>query len=376
MNEARAGLSSGRGARSPTGMLAVLAIVLVATTIGPSVPYADAASVGLPVTGSITGVHDPMLVKDGATYRLFSTGGGIQMRSSPDLLTWTHTGEVFPGGLPSWMATEVPGATDLWAPDVSYWGGTWHLYYAVAIFGTVESATGHATNPTLDPTDPAYLWTDHGPVVTAHAPTAEWSSIDPNLVLDGNGTPWLAWGSFWGGIKLQELDPTSGAPAAGTPVHTIALRDPWWAGVEAAFIVPRGGYWYLFTSWYFCCQGANSNYEIHVSRAAELTGPYVDAAGVDAVANGGTLVLRGEGAMRGPGHNSVLADGGQWWLVHHWYDADANGVATLGIRELAWTGDGWPYVEGAELPPTTTSVPSTTVPTSLTPVEVTPAFTG
>ena len=76
--------------------------------------------------------------------------------------------------------------------------------------------------------------------------------------------------------------------------------------------------------------------------------------------------------MRGPGHNSVLHDGDDWWLVHHWYDAAANGVPTLGIRALTWTADGWPQVPGAVLP-TTTSTTSTTAPATTVVPEAPPA---
>ena len=56
----------------------------------------------------------------------------------------------------------------------------------------------------------------------------------------------------------------------------------------------------------------------------------------------GTLVLAGYGRYRGPGHNSVLRDGDEDWLVHHFYDAEANGTPTLQVRPLLWADDGWP----------------------------------
>ena len=57
---------------------------------------------------------------------------------------------------------------------------------------------------------------------------------------------------------------------------------------------------------------------------------------------GGTLVLEGSGRYIGPGHNSILKDGDKDWLVYHFYDGDAKGVPTLGIRPLTWSDDGWP----------------------------------
>ena len=40
--------------------------------------------------------------------------------------------------------------------------GQFYLYYAVSSWGSFQSAIGLATNPVLDPKDPAYKWTDRG----------------------------------------------------------------------------------------------------------------------------------------------------------------------------------------------------------------------
>ena len=99
----------------------------------------------------------------------------------------------------------VPGAVDPWAPDVSFFAGRWHVYYAVSTFGAKRSAIGVATSPTLDPARCRYGWTDEGVVVTS-SDTTDYNAIDPNVFIDGAGTPWLDFGSFCGGIKLVRLD--------------------------------------------------------------------------------------------------------------------------------------------------------------------------
>src|ERR1035441_9278297 len=56
-----------------------------------------------------------------------------------------------------------------------------HLYYALSTFGSRNSAIGLATNPTLDPADPKYNWTDEGMVLRSFQDKDDWNAIDPNL---------------------------------------------------------------------------------------------------------------------------------------------------------------------------------------------------
>jgi arabinan endo-1,5-alpha-L-arabinosidase len=300
-----------------------------------------------PYPGGPADVHDPALVRAGRTYVLFSTGPGLPTWRSSDLRSWTSTGPALPHGLPGWAHRLVPGAVDPWAPDVSWFGGTWHLYYAVSTFGAKVSAIGQATSPTLDPRDPRYGWTDRGPVVASND-LSDANAIDPNVVLD-HGRPWLVWGSFWGGIRAAPLDPATGqlAPPA-VPVPVAARALPSW-GIEGSFVVPRDGWFYLFTSFDHCCRAGDSTYNVRVGRARQVTGPYVDAAGVPLLAGGGTLVLAGAGDRRGPGHVAVLHDGPTWRLAFHWYDAADGGRAKLGLLPIRWTPGGWPTVRWADL---------------------------
>src|SRR6266542_6843428 len=60
------------------------------------------------LTGDIAGVHDPSLVRDGDAWYLFSTGWGIPVRRSTDLVNWVTVGSVFEHGLPAWVHRRVP----------------------------------------------------------------------------------------------------------------------------------------------------------------------------------------------------------------------------------------------------------------------------
>ena len=300
-----------------------------------------------PYTGGPVVVHDPSVAKDGKRYYLFGTGAGIPMWTSRDRRRWTRIGSVFPAGLPPWAASTIPGSLEPWAPDISFFGGVWHVYYAVSTFGAKRSAIGVATNPTLDPKDRRYAWTDHGVVVESSDAT-DYNAIDPN-VITGDGRPWLTWGSFSSGIKLAPLDASTGM-LAGPMQHLASRLVPTW-GIEAPFIVRRDGFFYLFVSFDYCCRGSASTYNVRVGRAASIDGPYIDDAGVPMLLGGGRLVLEGEGTTRGPGHQAVLHEGDDWRLFFHYYDAARQGTATLGILPITWTADGWPVVRWSDLRP-------------------------
>jgi len=292
-------------------------------------------------------VHDPSMAKDGGTYYLFSTGdpagvignGNIQIRTSQNLRDWTYAGTVF-STKPAWITSALGNIPNLWAPDISYFGGLWHLYYAGSSFGSNNSVIGLATTPTLDPHSPRYHWTDDG-LVFRTSTTDNFNAIDPSLVTDASGGKWLALGSYWSGIKLIGLDPANGKPATSSPtVYSIASK-PFPDPEEGAGIIYHDGYYYLFVSVDTCCRGISSTYHIQVGRSTSVTGPYTDAAGIDMATGGGMEVQGTDAGMIGPGGEFVYQADGRDSLVYHYYDAYSNGDAWVQIRPLIWV-NGWP----------------------------------
>jgi len=294
----------------------------------------------VPVSGDI-GVHDPVVIEADGLYYMFHTGVGISVKTSTNLREWSNAGVVF-GDYPSWIAQKIPGVSNLWAPDISFFGGQYHLYYSASTFGSNRSCIGHATRTALD----SGQWTDHGPVICSNETpdTDDWNAIDPNLVLDESGKAYLSFGSFWSGIKMIELD-EDGARANNT-LHSLAERTTAGRSIEAPFIVRRCSYYYLFVSFDYCCRGSNSTYRIMVGRSKDVRGPYLDRDGTPLVQNGGTLVLQGTSRWRGPGHNAILFVGQDAYNVYHAYDANDAGRAKLRIAELAWDESGWPKSAG------------------------------
>jgi len=325
---------------------AVLAIALGAAQKQPEV---------LKLDGDIEGVHDPVIIKDKDTYYVFCTGGRpgggvIPIRASKDLLHWTNAGTVFEKQ-PEWATKEIPKGRGAWAPDISYFNGKYHLYYAVSSFGSRDSAIGLATNVTLDSKDPNYKWVDEGMVLRSYQAKDDWNAIDANLIVESKNKVWLNWGSFWGGIKMKRIDPKTGKLSdADTTMYSLCSREraqPIGGSVEAPFIVRHGGYWYLFVSYDRCCRGAQSTYNVVVGRSKKITGPYVDKAGKPLTEGGGTLVIQATTPnWHGPGHEAVLQERGQDYLLFHAYNG-ATGRPFLHISTMMWE-DGWPHV--GELP--------------------------
>jgi arabinan endo-1,5-alpha-L-arabinosidase len=316
-----------------TAVLAVVAVAVPGGTARAAYPQP-----GL-VRGDI-GVHDPTMIRtsDG-TYYTYSTHNGLEARSSSNRIDFAGAGAALPNGA-AWAAAYSGDARELWAPDVSYQGGRYLMYYSASSFGSNHSAIGLAVSDTGRPGS----WRDRGRVITSSSGAA-YNAIDPQLSVDAEGRWWLAFGSWWTGIKLIRIDPATGNRHSDRTIHSLASRTRTDLGIEAPHIVRRGDHYYLFTSWDLCCRGTSSTYRIMVGRSRSITGPYLDRAGRALTAGGGTEVLAAHGdRVAGPGGQSVLRDGDQDPLVYHYYDRADAGRHKLGINHLGYDSAGWPYV--------------------------------
>ncbi|MCW6009257.1 arabinan endo-1,5-alpha-L-arabinosidase [Micromonospora sp. CPCC 205371] len=329
--------------RNRSGRLIAALAVAAATAITGAITVmtgAEAADYPNPgrVTGA-TGVHDPSVVRaPNGTYLLVHTGNNLAIKTSTDRIAWRNAGAVWPGGAP-WTTAYTGGSANLWAPDISHHNGQYYLYYSASTFGSQRSAIFLATSPT----GAAGTWSHRGLVIESSS-SVNYNAIDPHLTVDAGGQWWLSFGSFWSGIKLIRIDPATGLRSASdTAVRALATRPSSASGaVEAPVIYRRGGWYYLFTSFDFCCRGASSTYRVMVGRSTSVTGPYVDRSGRALTAGGGTEVLAGHGSVHGPGHQAVLPDTDSDVLFYHYYTD--SGAARLGINLLGWDPDAWPYI--------------------------------
>lgn len=298
---------------------------------------------------SLISVHDPVIIKQDSIYYIYCTGQGIAVFSSPDMKSWHPHSPVF-SKAPAWTVSMVPGFKGyIWAPDISYHNGQYYLYYAVSAFGKNTSALGLATNKTLDTSSKEYGWIDHGKVIQSIPDRDDWNAIDPNLIYDEAGTPWLSFGSFWSGIKLVKMTPDLLSVAQPEEWFGIASRRKQMPldndnAIEAPFLFRHGKYYYLFVSFDYCCRGEKSTYKMMVGRSEHVQGPYFDKDSISMMNGGGSLVLAGDKNWYGVGHNAVASFDGRDYLVFHGYDARDNGKPKLRIEELEWKED-WPKVK-------------------------------
>jgi arabinan endo-1,5-alpha-L-arabinosidase len=296
--------------------------------------------------------HDPStIVRCKDEFWLFATGRGIMSYRSKDLINWTQ-GPAVIEKRPAWTLQAVPehrGGEQghYWAPDVIHHGGRYLLYYSVSTFGRNTSAIGLIANQTLDPADPQYKWQDQG-IVIQSSRNDNFNAIDPAVTTDLQGNLWMSFGSFWSGLKLVQLDPKTGKRLApDSPIHSIARAKE----IEAPFIYPHDGHYYLLFNWGICCRGTSSTYNIRVGRSKNITGPYLDKDGKDLNQGGGSLVLETESPFIGPGHPGILKRNAAYHLSMHFYDPTRRGAGTLALRPLTWDKDGWPLVPSPRSPP-------------------------
>lgn len=287
----------------------------------------------LPIAGTVA-VTDPAVLRWHGTYWLFSSGPGIAVHSSQDLVTFRPEAKLFPQN-PAWIGQTLPEVTDLWAPDVHVWNGTIHLYYAASTFSSNRGCIGHATTTSLDAG-----FVDQGPVICSNTAgtTDDYTAIDPAVLLDTPSEPWLVFGSWGSGIKLIALNP-DGSRRDANSIYSLAARPSDSAAIQAAYPYRWRDSYYLFVSF-----DSSPNHSQHVGRAKQVKGPYLDRDGKALLNGGGTLLLTSDSHYKGPGSNTVFDDQHQRLNLYHAYATD--GTAVLRIAQLAFDEDGWPVAAG------------------------------
>ena len=301
-----------------TKYLGLIAFIISNFTFSPA-----GAQTGAPF------IHDPStLAECEGKYYTFGTGGGGLI--SDDGWSW-HSGAERPGG----------GA----APDVMKIGDRYLCIYGATGGGLGGGHSGRILtmwNKTLDPKSPDFKWTTAVEVCSSDG-MEDQDAIDPGLLLDPTtGRLWASYGTYFGTIRLIELDPTTGYRVSGNKEKDIAID------CEATDLIYRDGWYYLLGTHGTCCDGVNSTYNIVVGRAKSVEGPYVDNVGRDMYHGGGKMVIAAGDRKTGAGHfGRTIVDEGVEIMSFHWEaDFDMGGRSTLAIRPLLWK-NGWPV--GGEL---------------------------
>ena len=244
-------------------------------------------------------IHDPStLAECDGKYYTFGTGGGGLI--SEDGWSW-HSGAERPGG----------GA----APDVLKIGDRYLVIYGATGGGLGGGHNGRILtmwNNTLDPKSPDFKYTEAIEVCSSDG-MEDNDAIDPGLLLDPTtGRLWASYGTYFGTIRLIELDPATGERVKGNKEQDIAID------CEASDLIYRDGWYYLLGTHGTCCDGVNSTYNIVVGRARSVTGPYVDNVGREMLQGGGKMVIAAGDRVCGPGHfgRTIIDEGVEVMSCH------------------------------------------------------------
>lgn len=311
------------------------------------------------------GVHDPSIFKDpkSGTYYVYSTGM-IDIFKSNDLINWTKTVNTLP---------EVPQCvydlykhdnkseySNIWAPDMFYDESDTQTPYHLTCSYSDAFGKNNSSIILFKSASPDGPWNNGEIIFTSKTDDEELgkvNAIDSNICVDHEtGQKYMVYGSFWQGIHIKELNDDGTLKDPKTVGTRIMSRYKGIGGPEGPYIVynENNGYYYLFTSY----DNLSETYQIRVARSKNITGPYVDQNGdnVDRYNDDesearntygyklmGSYQFPNGTNYYGPGHNSVLKDGDNWYLVHH-IRTVKGGYATLNIREMMWNEDGWPVV--------------------------------
>jgi len=327
---------------------AALAIITGLVAATPAYAYVDPDATALAGGGDVPAadpsiLFTPPVANDyqsaypTSTYELYATGNEAYTAPDGQIIDWV--GPVTAEADQTWWNSYG----NWWAPDVSYHSsdGKFWMYYAETTGTANNSAIGLAMSSTGLPGS----WIDYGsPVLTSNS-GSPYNAIDPHGFVRSDGSTWLTFGSFYDGINILQVDSSTGLPVSSPTVIS--------SSGEGSDLVYANGYFYLFFSngsW--CCYGT-SNYEIEVGRSTSILGPYVDENGTSLTSGGGTVVLASHDYVDGPGGSNIFHWGvssGLEIAYHYWdmrggvlgYDGDLGRV--LGINDLEFDSNGWPYV--------------------------------
>ncbi|WP_100405674.1 arabinan endo-1,5-alpha-L-arabinosidase [Bacillus solitudinis] len=335
-------------------------LVMPAPPAEEPIPKVDTAIMHNESKWTTNNTHDGEIIKVDDWYYVFSTDymvagevkPGIMLRKSPDLINWEFVGRVF-DAVPEEAKEWTNGASIFWAPDVIEMNNTFYLYYSVSEFGTKNSYIGVATSSSIEGP-----WEDQGEVFKSKVgDDNQVNAIDSGIILDREGEPWMVFGSYEGGLFITELDQATGK-----------LKDP---GNQGTLVANKGSqnhqalegpaimynadtdYFYLTVSYGWL----EDTYNVRVGRSKEITGPYTDYNGNDLVdietTTGspdvgtkivGSYAFNNDNGWQGTGHNGLLKDGDDYFLVHNARAGDDIYWSHLHVRKVLWTEDGWPAI--------------------------------
>lgn len=300
--------------------------------------------------------HDGAIIKADDWYYVFSTDymvgapptPGIQIRKSKDLIQWEFVGRVFDHV--STEGLEWTKGNTFWAPAVIEMNNKFYLYYSVSEVGKRNSYIGMATSDSI-----VGPWEDKGVVFKSQeGDNYTVNAIDPDIIFDEQGQPWMVYGSYFGGIFISKIDKNTGKLENPADEGTlIAQRKNMNFGIEGPEIMynPDTDYYYLTVSY----EWLEDTYNVRTARSKSITGPYLDYNEKDMVDTTdesfntgnklvGSYAFDNANGWQGTGHNGLLEVDGDYFLIHNARAVEDIYWSHLHVRKIVWTEDGWPVV--------------------------------
>jgi beta-xylosidase len=314
-------------------LLLTLAVLLTACHASPKEDPVDDTFTNPVYTGD---APDPQAIRAGDTWYLVHTNGGgqnVPVLTSPDLVSWTPAGDALPE-LPKWAE-----AGKTWAPEILPLGPESYVLYPTV----ADRASGRqciARAAAAKPGGP-YVDDSPGPLV-CQADLG--GSIDASPFRDRDGALYLVWKNDGNAIGVdtwlwsQRLT-DDGRHLQGEPVRLLKQSEPWeGAVIEGPFFWRHGERLLLF---YAANAYDTARYAEGYATCDGPLGPCRKAPD--------NPILASKGAASGPGHASMVEQGGRTWLLYHAWPAGAEGSQSPGrqlwLDEVTWDGDR-PVVHG------------------------------
>lgn len=386
----------------------------IITVETPVTVNGEETAVGAKITYSVyylsrinrVSVHDPSVVYDAENDMYYIFGSHMAWAKSEDLINWKTFKNNINTDFRTLFANEIKwsanGGTqgnevydvagNLWAPDVVYNEklGKWTMYmsvngdywYSSIVLLTADSLDGD--------------WTYVGPVVYSGFTSKEdaektdfydvytgtdfpdrynkmngknhsygLNAIDPCVFYDEDGRLWMAYGSWFGGIYMLELDAETGLRLASHTYETKEGVSDEYQGIkiaggnvvsgEGAYIEHIGDYYYLYIS--YGGLTAKGGYNMRVYRSENPDGPYLDLTGDSPLAKSSNNNINGEMGVRvmsnyqwdymnygyvAQGHNSVFSDDdGRIFLVYHTRFTNQGEMHSVRVHQQFVNEDGW-----------------------------------
>lgn len=288
---------------------------------------------------------DPSIIRVGEDYYMvnstFEYFPAVVISHSKDLVNWEIIGHAITRN--EYLdLTGIEDSHGLWAPDISYYNGTYYIMVTLRLNNRMENQPRNkirrqmvmkSDRPDGPYSKPAFIDVD---------------GIDPSHFVDDDGTHYMVLTSGANLVKLNDdctealSDKISIWPGTGE-------RAP-----EGPHVMKKDGYYYVILAE----GGTGYGHRITVARSKELYGPYEPSP-----YNPVLMQTDPDSPIQKSGHGKLVqTQNGDWWITYLCARPNKGKFTTLGretaLDPVTWTDDGWFVVNEGKGPSITQAAPN------------------